>query len=330
MARVSIKTVSRVLNNEPNVQPVTRKKVLDAIKRLDFRPSRIARSLAARRTFIVGLMYDNPCAHYVANLQAGALSACAEEGYDLLVLPRSYLSADTGPDVASLYRQSRFDGVILSPPLSDAEPLLSVLLGEKVPVTLVSPVGVRVDCSSVQTNDQEAAKLITQYLIDLGHRDIAFVAGHPDHAAVRTRTAGFLEAMQTAGLSIPEHFVFSGLNSFESGEQAGAALLNRTHRPSAIFAANDEMAAGVCVAARHFGLDIPKDLSVCGFDDIPIAIQVWPALTSVNQPIQAMAEKATGLLIRQIKEPDLPVEHLQIRSELVVRGSAGRWVGAGT
>jgi LacI family transcriptional regulator len=165
---------------------------------------------------------------------------------------------------------------------------------------------------------------MTEYLISMGHRDIAFVAGHPDHVAVCTRTAGFLEAMQAAGLSVPDDFVYAGLNSFESGEQAGAALLAKPERPTAIFAANDEMAAGVCVAARHRGLDIPRDLSVCGFDDIPIAIQVWPALTSVTQPIQDMAEKAAELLIRQIKEPDSAVEYVEIRSELMVRESTYR------
>lgn len=324
LARVSIKTVSRVLNDEPNVQISTRQRVTEAINRLNFRPSRVARSLAARRTFILGLMYDNPCAHYVAKLQAGALRACASEGYDLLVLPRSYRNTDTAAEIASLYRQSRFDGVILSPPLSDVTSLIQGLRQERVPLTLISPGGALVESSSVHTNDQEAARLMTEYLISMGHRDIAFVAGHPDHVAVCTRTAGFLEAMQAAGISVPDDFVYAGLNSFESGEQAGAALLAKPKRPTAIFAANDEMAAGVCVAARHRGLDIPRDLSVCGFDDIPIAIQVWPALTSVTQPIQDMAEKAAELLIRQIKEPESAVEHVEIRSELMVRESTHR------
>jgi LacI family transcriptional regulator len=225
LARVSIKTVSRVLNDEPNVQISTRQRVTEAINRLNFRPSRVARSLAARRTFILGLMYDNPCAHYVAKLQAGALRACASEGYDLLVLPRSYLNTDTASEIASLYRQSRFDGVILSPPLSDVTSLVQGLRQERVPLTLISPGGALVESSSVHTNDQEAARLMTEYLISMGHRDIAFVAGHPDHMAVCTRTAGFLEAMQAAGLSVPDDFVYAGLNSFESGEQDGAALL---------------------------------------------------------------------------------------------------------
>ena len=222
LARVSIKTVSRVLNDEPNVQISTRQRVTEAINRLNFRPSRVARSLAARRTFILGLMYDNPCAHYVAKLQAGALRACASEGYDLLVLPRSYLNTDTASEIASLYRQSRFDGVILSPPLSDVTALVQRLRQERVPLTLISPGGALVESSSVHTNDQEAARLMTEYLISMGHRDIAFVAGHPDHVAVCTRTAGFLEAMQAAGLSVPDDFVYAGLNSFESGEQAGS------------------------------------------------------------------------------------------------------------
>lgn len=323
LARVSIKTVSRVLNNEPNVQPATRKRVSEAIKRLDFRPSRVARSLAARRTFIVGLMFDNPCAHYVAKLQAGSVAACVRNGFDLLVLPRSYQSPETGGEIASLHRQARFDGVILSPPLCDVEALLSQLLSESVPATLVSPVGMNADYSAVYTNDFSATKEMTRYLLSLGHKKIAFVAGHPDHAAVRKRTAGFLEAMQEAGVSVPHEFIVEGSNSFESGEQAGNTLLQGGRRPTAIFAANDEMAAGVCVAARHHGLDIPRDLSVCGFDDIPIAIQVWPALTTVSQPIKEMGERATDLLIQQLKDADHAIAHEQIDSKLVIRGSTG-------
>jgi LacI family transcriptional regulator len=169
------------------------------------------------------------------------------------------------------------------------------------------------------TDDERTCVAMTRALYALGHRRIAFIAGHPDHRAVGLRLEGYRAALRELGLPSREDYVVQGYNSFESGEVAGAALLALPQPPTAIFAANDDMAAGVMRIAHKFGVSVPSNLSVVGFDDIPLASQVWPALSTVRQPIEAMAANAVQLLIAKLREqPDIPVE-VMIRSELVLR-----------
>lgn len=297
LARVSIKTVSRVINGEPNVSSATLDKVNKAIARLKFTPSRAAKSLASRKAFTVGLLYDNPCAYYVSNVQAGVIDECENRGYDLIVHPRSSPGYELSREVISLYHQARFDGVILTPPLCDNPTLLAALAEEGVPTTLIAPGAPVAAFPSVVTDDERASYEMTRYLLDLGHRRIAFVSGHPAHLAVQQRTAGYIRAMSDSGIALDEDMVIEGFNSFSCGIAAGRKLLGRDTRPTAIFAANDEMAAGILSTARDQGLSVPGDLSLAGFDDIPIATQLWPTLTTIEQPIRKMAKRATALLL---------------------------------
>jgi LacI family transcriptional regulator len=192
-----------------------------------------------------------------------------------------------------------------------------------VPVVAIAPADLRTDILQVVTDDFTTCEAMTRALCSLGHRKIAFIAGHPNHRAVGLRLEGFRAAISGLGLSINNEYIVQGFNTFESGEAAGAALLALPEPPTAIFAANDDMAAGVMRAALKFGVSIPGSLSVVGFDDIPLAIQVWPALSTVKQPIEAMSAKAVNLLIARLKgEPDIPVEVL-IKSELMLRESTG-------
>jgi LacI family transcriptional regulator len=171
----------------------------------------------------------------------------------------------------------------------------------------------------VITDDERACFAMTRTLFALGHRQIAFIAGHPDHRAVGLRLEGYRAALKEMGLTENEDYIAQGYNSFESGEVAGAALLSLSQPPSAIFAANDDMAAGVMRIAYKFGISVPGQLSVVGFDDIPLASQMWPALSTVRQPIEAMAARAVKLLVARLRgEQELPMEVL-IKSELVLR-----------
>jgi len=297
LARVSIKTVSRVINDEPNVSAATRDKVEKAIGRLKFRPSRAAKSLASRKAFTISLLYDNPCAHYVANVQTGVLSACEKYGYDLIVHPRSSPGYELAREVISLYHQARFDGVLLTPPLCDNATIVAALADEGIPTTLIAPGTAAPIFPSVVTNDEGSSFEMTNYLLSLGHRRIAFIAGHPAHLAVQQRTAGFLRAMTDAEIAIEPELIATGFNSFTCGIEAGKKLLSLPEKPTAIFAANDEMAAGVLTIAHENQLIVPRDLSLVGFDDIPLATQLWPALTTVGQPIKEMASRATEMLL---------------------------------
>lgn len=330
LARVSIKTVSRVINDEPNVSPATRDKVNKAIQRLKFRPSRAAKSLVSRKAFTIGLLYDNPCAYYVANVQAGVLDSCTGQGYDLIVHPRSSPGYDICREVVALYHQARFDGLILTPPLCDNETILATLADEGIPTTLIAPGVPSAGVPSVVTDDEQASHAMTRHLLELGHRRIAFVAGHPDHLAVQRRTAGYRLAMAEAGAPAGDDMVIPGFNSFNCGVEAGRKLLDRDRRPTAIFAANDEMAAGVLAFAQERGLRIPGDVSLAGFDDIPIATQLWPSLTTVGQPIRQMAARATALLFDIIADRSPASEGVPelLPSRLVIRRSTSAPRGA--
>ncbi len=320
-AGVSIKTVSRVTNNEPNVREDTRTRVLKAVAELGYRPNPSARSLASRRSYLIGLLYDNPSPSYLINVQNGSLRTCRDEGYDLVIYPCDYRSGSLPDDMAAMIRQSRVDGVILTPPLCDLPPLLEMLARLETPFARISPAdGLHPDCSIV-TNDEDIAAQMTKHLINTGHSRIGFIRGHPDHGAVCNRYEGYLKALAQASIASDETLVAQGYNSVESGEACAQQLLALDQPPSAIFAANDDMAAGALRAAHARGLDVPEALSVAGFDDSPMALQVWPALTTIRQPIKVMAERATTVLLRQLRgedDDDLP---RNIECGLVLRAS---------
>ncbi|MEM9600981.1 MAG: LacI family DNA-binding transcriptional regulator [Pseudomonadota bacterium] len=317
-AGVSMKTVSRVLNNEPNVAKATRERVMAVAEQLDYSPNLAARGLASSKSYLIALLYDNASPSYLTKIQRGAIEACRPHGYHLLLEPMTVEQAN-GPDVERLLRRMNADGAILTPPLCDLPGLRDRLKQLDIRYVTVGPEDAD-DAPSVRMDDWDAAFQMATYLIECGHRDIGFVAGHPDHASSHFRRAGFEAALQQAGLDLPEHRVAQGDYGFRSGMEAGSDLLSdTTSRPSAVFASNDDMAAGVLSVANRLGIAVPESLSVCGFDDTPIACILWPQLTTVAQPIRQMGRKAAQTLI-QPKEPDTPVTHT-FDYELIIRGS---------
>lgn len=323
LAGVSIKTVSRVVNKEPNVRQVTREKVLAAVAQLDYRPNASARSLAGNRSYVLGLLYGTPSANYILDVQVGVLNLCRPQGYDLLIHPCVYRDENLVEDIVELVRQKRIDGVILTPPLTDHMEVLSELERLEVPFVRIAPTLNKELSPYVETNDQEAAYDMTGQLIAMGHRDIAFITGHPDHRAVAKRFDGYQAALKDRGISFRPELVENGLNSFASGELCARRLLGRQPRPTAIFAANDDMAAAVMMVAHQQGIRIPDELSVAGFDDTPVAYQLWPALTTVRQPVQQMARKAAELLLKRLKGKEVPLPVGVLSSSLILRDSTG-------
>ena len=321
-AGVSIKTVSRVVNGEPNVRPATRDRVEQAIAALEYRPNPSARSLAGNRTYVLGLFYDNPSAHYVMDIQQGVLASCAKAGYDLLIHPCRHEDMATVAEIASLMRQHRMDGAILTPPLSDTLPVVEAIIDAGTPCVRIAPAEYKPLCPFVETNDQDAAFDMTARLLALGHTRIGFIAGHPDHRAVARRHEGYREALAAHGVPYQSTLVAQGFNSFESGRAAAAQLLSLSSTPTAIFASNDDMAAGVIMEAHQRGIIMPAQLSVAGFDDSPVAHQIYPSLTTVRQPTAAMAAQATRLLIQQIKGASPPALE-PLKCELIERESTG-------
>jgi LacI family transcriptional regulator len=324
VAGVSIKTVSRVLNREPNVRPATRERVTAAAAALQYRPNISARSLAGSRSYLLGLLYDNPSPSYVSDFQLGATVQCRKEGYHLVVEPIDSSAADVGAVVENMLAMLKLDGVILTPPVCDRPTVLAVLDRMGVPYVRIAPdLGVA-HAARVKMDDRRAALEMTNLLFRLGHRDIGFIKGHPDHGASHLRFEGFEAAMKAQGQPIrPEHLV-QGYFSFRSGVDCAEVLLAGADRPTAIFASNDDMALGVLTVASRQGLVVPRDLSVAGFDDTPSAAVVWPQLTTVRQPIAAMAAAAAEILIsRRLEDAEaLPVDRL-MDFKIVVRESTG-------
>jgi LacI family transcriptional regulator len=296
-AGVSIKTVSRVMNNEPNVHSETRERVRAAAKALAYRPNISARSLAGSRSYLLGLFFDNPSSAYVTNVQLGAVARCRAGGYHLMIEPFDSAAEDIAAMVEPLMSTLRVDGVILTPPLSDNLKVLEILAGGRTPFVRIAPDRDRERWPAVGMDDERAAYEMAGHFLSLGHRDIAFIKGHPEHGASHLRFAGFVRAMREAGVPVPDASVRQGFFSFRSGFEAAVEFFSAPRRPTAVFASNDDMALGVMAAAHRQGLNVPQDISIAGFDDTPTASVVWPQLTTVRQPIFEMAEAAADMII---------------------------------
>jgi LacI family transcriptional regulator len=323
LAGVSMKTVSRVVNNEPNVRPATREKVQAAITALDYRPNQSARSLAGNKSYLLGLIYGHPSAHYVLDIQEGVLEICRPQRYELLVHPAIHRDPNLINEVTDLILEKRVDGVMLTPPLSDNMQVINLLREMEIPFVRVAPTEEKFISPYVETNDQEASYDMTCQLISLGHTRIGFICGHPDHRAMSLRYDGYKAALIENDLPILDELVEQGDNSFESGELCGKKMLMSLEPPTAIFAANDDMAAGVMIVAHQLGIKIPAQLSVAGFDDTPVAHQIWPSLTTIRQPIRQMAKKATDLLLKQLKGREIQLPASMLSSSIIARASIG-------
>jgi len=299
MAGVSIKTVSRVVNHEPNVKANTRGLVNQAIAELNYKPSLAARGLASGRSFLIGLLYDNLSDSFLVELQRGILGACREKHYGLALCPAFSKSIDVKTGILEWIRTTQPDGVILSPPLSDNAGVIDALKATGLKFVSVSSAGTG-QGPAVHIDEAEAAQQMTRHLIEAGHTKIGFVKGPLNHACTRLRYEGFCAAMCSAGLAIDDALVTGGDFHFETGVEAAEKLLSGHNRPTAIFASNDDMAAGVMHVAHRKGLSIPSDLAVAGFDDTPISRQIWPGLSTVKQPVELIGRTATERLMAEI------------------------------
>ncbi len=301
-AGVSMKTVSRVLNNEPNVADKTRARVKAIAAELRYSPNLAARGLATSKSYLIALIYDNPSINYISHIQRGAIDACREAGYHLVVEPLYLEKAKSRDEKAdamrSVLERLPVDGVILTPPLCDSEGILQTLAELRIDCVRVAPAN-RGQQPFVGMDDDTAAYQMTQYLLGQGHQRIGFIKGHIGHAATDMRFDGYCRAIESVGLNLTPELVVNGDFSFESGAEQAKILLNLPveKRPTAIFASNDDMAAAVISVASQMGLAVPADLSVCGFDDTPLARILSPALTTVRQPIYKMGYNAAQQLI---------------------------------
>lgn len=321
LAQVSKKTVSRVINDSPFVAEDTRERVNGVIRDLGYAPDPHARGLAFRRAFTLGFIYNNPNPQYVVNAQQGILDVAQPAGFELMVRPCDRESPDFLSDMRGFVERQKLSGVVLFPSVSEDERLAALLVELDTPYVRVASVALDAPDAMLVTHDAEGAHAAARHLAELGHRRIGLITGRPDFRSAHERRQGFEAGLAEAGAALRPDDVAEGAYTFESGVEAARALLQRRDRPTAVFALNDEMAAGVYRVAHDLKLAIPGDLSVVGFDDAPIATRLWPPLTSVLLPIREAGRVAADLLIAEAQDAEPPARP-RFTPTLVVRGSS--------
>ena len=322
-AGVSPKTVSRVINGESHVRPEVRAIVQRVVSELDYRPNAFARSLSSSRSYLLGLFIDDPSSGYAADVQRGALMRCRDRSYHLVVEPIDFSAADWATLVTDSVVALRLDGAILTPPTCDRAELLDILDAQGLPYVRVSPRDDVARSGFVWMDDAAAARQMTEHLLALGHRNIGFLRGDPEHSVSQRRWEGFQAAMAQAGIAPRARWTAQGDFSFLSGLVTAERMLGAADRPTAIFASNDDMALGVLMAAAKLGIVVPDGLSIAGFDDAPTSRAAWPQLTTIRQPKAEMAAAAVDVLVdpRYRRQMAAEAYRMLLPFDVIVRGS---------
>ena len=330
-AGVSLQTVSRVINNGPNVTDALRERVRAAIDRLGYVPNMAARRMAGSKSYLLVAFNDREPtlekwragrgSDWVAQMLLGAMPRCERDGYHLLIELLDGHSGGLHQRIDAIVSSLRPDGVILTPPHSQDASIIDQLERRGVAVARMSPGSGDERGFRVAMDEQDAAAVATRHLVELGHRRIGFMTGSADYAVSAERLAGYRAAMAAVGLPVAPEWIRAGEFSFESGLDAAGALLALAKRPTAIIASSDEQALAALHRARDAGLAVPRDLSIISFDDTPPVSFSLPPLTAIRQPTAAMAERAAALLLeRRGTDPTGSPAHI-LPFDLVIRGS---------
>lgn len=336
-AGVAFKTVARVINREPLVKKETRERVEAAIARLGYKPNVWARSLRSSRSHLIAMIYITTAvadavaeaisrkenlsySSYYNQIHVTAMTKCQKAGYHLFIEELATGTRGIANRIRDLVAATQIDGVILPPPLSDNLAVMKALRAENVPFVRISPYSHFGMSSCAYMDDRRATYELTRHLCELGHRDIAFIKGPPDHLSTATRFLGFRDAMMEYKAKLRPEWLIEDAFSVRFGTMAAEKLLSARHRPTAVVAFNDDIASGVMTGAYRRGLTLPRDLSITGFDNAPIAAALWPGLTTIYQPVADLTAAATEMLIDEIETSAGPVAR-KLEYELVVRES---------
>lgn len=323
-AGVSIRTVSRVINDSPKVNRETRERIEAAIAELGFKPSARARGLATGRSYLIGVVHNDRNALVLDAVQRGIVAEASARGYELIVHPAPAGEAGSVEDVLDFVRRSRVDGVVVLSPVSDVVGMGAALRDAGVPAVATSSVPIEGFLAVLVSDEREAAADVARHLVALGHRRIALINGPSGVHSASERRAGFVGVL--AGHPAALVGEVEGDYGFDAGYAAAERLLALDPRPTAIFAANDIMAAAVLKAAVARGIAVPADLSVVGFDGSLIATMLTPALTTVERPLGEMAQKVTRRLLDLI-EGSGPETGLDVALRITEGGSSARPAG---
>jgi LacI family transcriptional regulator len=322
-----VATVSRVLNDYPDVAPETRARVLEAIRTARFVPDRTARSLVTGRGHVIAVILETGRDHpdllhpFFQEVLVGLKRSVGASAYDLLLL--STPEPGDGLSYERRIRHHRVDGVVLMG-ARDSDPPIAEVLAGGIPCMAVDldVAGPRV--GSVSSDNAGGAAMAVRHLHDLGHRRIAVIGGPADTKPGADRLAGFRREVASLGLRLPAGYEQSGDFYPASGHAAMAALLDLHEPPTGVVAASDLMAAGAIQAASVRGVTVPADVSVVGFDDIQIAELLRPSLTTIRQDMQGLGGTAAEALLRLIADPEVEAPVITLPVELIVRASSGR------
>ena len=322
-AGCSIKTVSRVINNEPHVSVETRKQVLAAVRSVGYAPNIAARRLVQNRSYMISiLMYpgflptDSPMLAHIMDIGYA-------ENYDIFVQSYYPTHAKSRDRLVNTIYERRFDGFVTTPPCDAGGFIADLLNTYKIPLVQVNPLNRSTSIPFVADNDYQGAYELTGHLIKLGHQRIAFLKGPHNMRSSVDRLDGYRAALTAHHIPFYDDLLVRSEFTFDGGRHAAHILLNRASPPTAIFAGSDEAACGVIFTARDMGILIPAQLSVCGYDNLPISKAIWPGLTTIHQPADETIARAIRMLIALLKHDHLPENQIIIPPQLITRGSTG-------
>ncbi len=317
LAGVSTMTVSRVLNDSSAVSPTTRKRVLDAMRELDYVPNAIARSLARGRTDMIALIVSDILNPFFTTLARGVEDRAQRYGYTLVV-GNSDEKAEKERRYLDVLLARRIDGVILS---TVGEAHLEVLQQRGIPVVLVDRVIPGADVDSVVHDAYDGGRQIMEHLLERGYREVMFIGGHPRNSTIQDRLAGCRDTMRQAGLSLA---VRLGRLDEVSGEEIVASVAAEGPMPEAFVAANNLVAVGAVVELRRQGVGVPQDIGLACFGDLDLASELDPFLTAVREPAYEIGRTAMELLKRRLEGSTEPAHHRVLPVELIARRSTCR------
>lgn len=300
-AGVSAMTVSNVLNNRQNVREATRELVLAAARELGYTPNLAARSLASAATVRIGLMSRPTHSGFLSSILSGALEEASETGAQLIMRRLDEANIETLTAAAQALKASGVGAIVAPPPYCELIHAEAEHRPFPLPVVAISPGSELDGMPSVRIDDRAAARDMTGYLVSLGHRRIGFVRIAPYLQANRTRFEGYCDALAEAGIPFDSELIVQANTTFDSGLKAAENLLTLPDAPTAIFASNDELAAAVMSLAHRRGVEVPRNLSIVGFDDGPLALKIWPTLTTIHQPVADISAAAVRLAIEIVK-----------------------------
>jgi LacI family transcriptional regulator len=326
LAAVSRSTVSRVLNNHPSVRPTVRARVQQVIREHRYTPRAAARSLASRRTNVVGLLIPRSAATifsdpFFPHVIQGITETCSNRGYFLML---SMVTAEREQDFYErVLRGRHVDGLIMMSSDID-DPILPLLIRDETELVLVGRHPYLPDLSSADVDNVDGARQAVQHLIDLGHRRIATITGPLNMVGGMDRRDGYKQALAEAAIPVRPELIVEGDFTQAGGYQGMRKLLELAEPPTAVFVASDSMAAGALRAVHEAGLNIPGEIGMVSFDDLPLASALMPPLSTVHQPLYELGATAAELLIARLEQSgEQPPTHVRLKTHLVIRQSCG-------